>query len=131
MKSRLFVIFLNFLPLFSIFFVVAFFCQFVRLFWHFFCTKKVSCVMYHKSHVTCHISHVTCYMSHVTCHLPSVTCHLPPVTNANSHRPSPADSPIIHSRLVPHAKKPLIIMDKKCHKNCRNFLIDHAILISF
>ena len=33
-------------------------------------------------------------------------CHLPPVTNTNSHRPSPADSPIIHSRLVPDPKKP-------------------------
>ena len=35
-----------------------------------------------------------------------VTCHLPPVTTANSHRPSPADSPIINSRLAPYPKKP-------------------------
>ena len=49
----------------------------------------------------CPVSQVPCHMSHVTCHLPPVTCHLPPVTNANSHIPSPADSPIIQSRLVP------------------------------
>ena len=46
--------------------------------------------------VTCHLSHVTLLMSHVTCHI-----SLPPVTNANCHRPLPADSPIIQSRLVP------------------------------
>ena len=33
-----------------------------------------------------------------------VTCHLPPVTIANSHRPSAADSPIIHRRLLPSVK---------------------------
>ena len=35
------------------------------------------------------------------------------ITNANSHRPSPAESPIIHSRLFPDPKKPLSIMDEK------------------
>ena len=35
-----------------------------------------------------------------------VTCHFPPVTNANRHRPSPAKSPIIQSKLVPYKKSP-------------------------
>ena len=46
-----------------------------------------------------------CHMSQVTCHMSHVLCHPPPVTNDNSHRPSPADSSIIHSRLVPEKKK--------------------------
>ena len=33
----------------------------------------MSCVMRHKSHVTCHMSCVKCHMSHVTYHLPPVT----------------------------------------------------------
>ena len=48
--------------------------------------KQKVCDMCHKSHVTCHISHVT--------------FNVRPVINANSHRPSPADSLIVHSRLV-------------------------------
>ena len=51
---------------------------------------------------------IMCHMSQVTCHMSHVTYHFPHVTNANSHRPSPADSPIIHSRLVPDPKKVLI-----------------------
>ena len=50
-----------------------------------------------QSHFTCNKSHDTCPMSHVK-------SYLPPVTNANSHRPSPADSSIIHSRLVQYKK---------------------------
>ena len=42
-----------------------------------------------------------------TFHKSHVTCHLPPVTNANSLRPSPADSSIIHSTLVPDPKNKL------------------------
>ena len=53
-----------------------------------------------------HVSHVTSHMSHVT-------CDLPPVTNANSHRPPPADTPFIHSRLVPDKKKTLISHGQK------------------
>ena len=43
-------------------------------------------------------------MSQVTCHMSYVTCYLPPVTNANSQNPSPADCPIIQSRLIPDPK---------------------------
>ena len=50
----------------------------------------------------------TCQVSQVTYQMPHVTCHLPPVINANSHRPSPADSQITHSRLVPDKKKTLL-----------------------
>ena len=39
------------------------------------------------------MSHVTSHMSHIPCHMSHVTRHLPPVTNADSHTPSPADSP--------------------------------------
>ena len=60
------------------------------------------------------MSHVTSPMSNVSCHMSCITSHLPPITNANSHRFSPADSPIVHSRLVPDKKKkPLLIMNKK------------------
>ena len=55
-----------------------------------FCKRKISCV-------TCHKSHVSCYISHDT-------CHLPPVNNANSHRPSPSDSPNIHNTLAQDPK---------------------------
>ena len=100
MKSCLFLfIYLTLLGTFHIF------CCF---FWHF---KKnnVSPITCHvMSYVICKVSHVTCHISHVTCHLPPVTFHLPPGTNADSHEPSPADSPIIHSRLVPFPKKNLI-----------------------
>ena len=50
-------------------------------------------------------------MSQVTYHMPNVTCQVHPVTNANSHRPSPVNSPIIQSRLVPDQKKNF--MDEK------------------
>ena len=48
--------------------------------------------MFHVSHVTCHVSCVMCHMTHAV-------CHLVPVTNANSPRPSSANSLIMHSRL--------------------------------
>ena len=65
---------------------------------------KKSCVRCHKSNV-----HDTCHMSHVI-------CHLQPVINANSHTPSPADSPLIHSRLVPDSRNPYLFMDKNVVK---------------
>ena len=57
----------------------------------------------------CYMSFVTCHMSCVTCHASHFTCHLHPITNVNSHshRPSPADYPIINSRLVSDPKKKL------------------------
>ena len=79
---------------FIAFFVVAFVALFVTFLALFFLFYEIMC----------HVSRVTCRMWHVTCHITHVTCHLPPLTNANSHRPSPADSPIIHSRLVPDPK---------------------------
>ena len=66
-----------------------FICTFVT-FWHFLLQKNyVSCVMNHMSHVTCHMS---------------------PSTKANRYRPSPAESPIIHSRLVLDPKKNFVKM---------------------
>ena len=83
MISRPFDTFRHFLTIFFWHFFWALFCEFSGIF----CKKKKSCVTCHKSHVT---------------------CHLPPVTNANCHRPSPADSSIIHSRLISNPKKALI-----------------------
>ena len=81
---------LNFLALFSQLFVLfGSLCNFSSTF----CLEKN------------HVSHVTSHMSQVTCHIYHVTFHLS-VTNANSHRPYPAKSPIIHSRLVPDPKSP-------------------------
>ena len=43
-----------------------------------------------------------CHMSYVTCHVSRVTCHMSLVTNdsGHSHRQSPSNSPINHSRLI-------------------------------
>ena len=59
-----------------------------------------------------------CHMSGVTCHILRVAYHLTPVTNTNSHshRLSPANSHIMHNRLVykdPLNKKNM----SKCKKN--------------
>ena len=51
---------------------------------------------------------VMCYVSCVKCHVSRVMCYLPPVINGNSHshRPfPPANSPIMHNRLVCHDLK--------------------------
>ena len=47
------------------------------------------------------------HISHVTCPLSPVTCHLAPVTKptAAATDPPPANSPIMHSRLVPKDPK--------------------------
>ena len=88
MKSRLFDAFLLFCHFLAFFF--AFLALFVTLL-ALFCLK----IMSQLSRVIFYMSHVICQMSHVTF-----------LTNANSNRPSPADSPIIDSRLVPDPKKP-------------------------
>ena len=89
MKSRLIDTFPHYWALFSqLLACFGTFCDFTGTF----CKKK-------NPLVTCHISHIKCHMSRVT-------CQLLPVTKANSHRPLPANSPIIHSRLVPAPKKP-------------------------
>ena len=49
-----------------------------------------------------HVSHVLSHMSHVACHISQVTFHLSLMSTATDL--PPADSIIIHSRLVP-AKK--------------------------
>ena len=46
------------------------------------------------------MSHVTFHMSHVTCRMLRVTCHLSLTPTATATDPSPANSPIMHSRLV-------------------------------
>ena len=53
-------------------------------------------------HITCHMSHDTCHMSPVMLHVSHVTFYLSLVTNGNSHshRPPPAKSPIMPTRLV-------------------------------
>ena len=61
--------------------------------------------MCHVSLVTCHVSHVTCYMSLVT------------NNNGHSHRPSPSNSPIIHSRLI-HNR--VALKTRKKLKNAKN-----------
>ena len=45
-------------------------------------------------------------MSPLTCHFSYIACHLSPVTNMNSHnhRPSPANFPTLHSKVVIYIK---------------------------
>ena len=100
-KSRLFDSFLHFWTLFSYFCMLAHFVTFLSLFGIF-------------------------SLKEIIYHILRVTCHLPPVTNANSDRPSPADSPIIHSVLVPdpiksqinHGQKTLLISSYLLNRSC-------------
>ena len=61
------------------------------------------------------MSGVRCHISSVMCHVSRVTCQLSPVSNVNSHShwPSPAYSPIMHSRLVFADQKPDNISKRK------------------
>ena len=67
------------------------------------------------SHVVCHLSRVTCQVSCVTCRVSSITCHLSITPTATVRDPAPANSPIMHSRLVclPKTKK----LTKKTKQN--------------
>ena len=58
--------------------------------------------MCYMSHVMCHVSHVTCHVSCVMCRMLRVTCHLSltPTAIATATDPTPAISPLMHSRLV-------------------------------
>ena len=59
-------------------------------------------VISHVSHVTftCQVSGVMCPVSHVTCCMLRVTCHLSLTPTATAIDPPPANSTIMHSRLV-------------------------------
>ena len=69
------------------------------------------------SGVTCHVSCVMCRVSHVVCQPSPVTCHLSLTLTATASDPSPAKSPIIHSRLVRKDPRP---KNAKYHWNNQN-----------
>ena len=54
----------------------------------------------YKFHIICDGSGVTCYISCVMCNMSHVTCNLSHVKNATATKHPPANSPIMHSRLV-------------------------------
>ena len=72
----------------------------------------------HVSGVTCHTSHVMCHVSCVTCRVSPVTCHLSLLLTATATDPPPANSSIMHSRLV--HKDPKTQNKSKCNKNNNN-----------
>ena len=67
------------------------------------------------SGVTCCVSSVKSNLSGVMCHVSSITCHLSITPTATVRDPAPANSPIMHSRLVclPKTKK----LTKKTKQN--------------
>ena len=59
-------------------------------------------------------SFVLCHVSRVMCHLLRVTCHLSLMATSTSKNPLPANSPVMHSRLV--RKDPKTRTNFKTHK---------------
>ena len=54
----------------------------------------------HMSCITCHVSCVMCHILCVMCHMSRVSCHLSLAPTGTATDPHPANSPIMHSRLV-------------------------------
>ena len=85
--------------------------------------EEKNLVLCHGYGVTCQVSCVMCHvMRHVSCvvyHMSQVACHLSPVKNANSHnqKPPPANSLIMHSRLVCNEPKKLFFF--RCKKSLK------------
>ena len=61
--------------------------------------------MGHVPGVMCRVSRAMCHVSRVVCHLSPVTCHLSLTPTATDTDPPPANSPIMHSRLVAKTQK--------------------------
>ena len=59
------------------------------------------------SHVTCQVTRVMCHVSYITFHVSCVACHLSITPTASATDPPPANSPNMHSRLVPKDPKTL------------------------
>ena len=59
-----------------------------------------------KIKIKCHVSRITCHVSCVMLLVSHVTCHLSLTPTATATDPPPANSPIMHSRLV--GKEPKI-----------------------
>ena len=70
--------------------------------------KKKEKIMFKVSHFKYHVLRVTCHMSRVTCYL------LETLTATATYHP-PANSPIMHSRLVCTDPKPRKIQNPKNH----------------
>ena len=74
--------------------------------------------------VICHVSHVTCHVPGVKFHILHVACHLSQTQTATTTDSSPANSPVMTSRLVhkdPKAKKKSFrkITKRQKHKNVK------------
>ena len=60
------------------------------------------------SGIKCHVFCVMCHVSRVMCRVSCLTCHLPLMLTVTATNPPPANSSIMHSRLVckdPKTKK--------------------------
>ena len=73
--------------------------------------------MCYMSHVMSHVSHVKCHVSCVMCRMLRVTCHLSltPIATATAKDPTPANFPIIRSKLFCKTKKTEIMSKQKNH----------------
>ena len=66
-----------------------------------------------QQNITCHVSHASCHVSCAMCHISCVACHLSLTATATATNPPPANSPIIHNRLVYKIQKPKTFKTKK------------------
>ena len=73
------------------------------------------------------MSCVKCHVSGVKCHVSTVTCHLSPTPTATSTDPPPANSPIMHSRLV--SKEPIFFFYQQKYGNSKNQKISRGMPI--
>ena len=69
--------------------------------------------MSHVSGFMCHVSLVMCHVSFVACHVSRVTYHVSLTPTATATDPPPANSPIMHTKLLCKDPKPQKMSKRK------------------